>query len=254
MIMKKLENKTAIVTGAASGMGKAIAILFAKEGAKVALADLDQTEADLVAGEIRKQGGHAIGIFCDVSSEESVKNLIEVTLSEFGGLDILVNNAGIMDNFTPLDRLGDGLWEKVMAVNVNGPFYTSRLAINQMLPKGKGVIINISSIGGLNGARAGLAYTTSKHALIGMTKNIGFMYAKKGIRCNAIAPGGVNTNIMKNAQPDAEGAVLCSSGIGSNPRMGEPEEIAKTALFLASDDSSFITGAVITADGGWTAY
>lgn len=252
--MKKLENKTAIVTGAASGMGKAIATLFAKEGAKVVLADLIQSDTDLVVKEIRTQGGIAMGISCDVSNEESVRHLIETTVSEFGGLDILVNNAGIMDNFTPLDRVSDGLWEKVMAVNVNGPFYASRLAIRHMLPKGKGVIINIASIGGLFGARAGLAYTTSKHALIGMTKNIGFMYAKKGIRCNAIAPGGVNTNIMKDAQPDAEGAVLCSSGIGSNPRMGEPEEIAKTALFLASDDSSFITGEVITADGGWTAY
>lgn len=252
--MKKLENKTALVTGAASGMGKAIAILFAKEGARVALADLVQADAELVAEEIRKHGGKAMGITCDVSSEDSVKHLMEATLSEFGGLDILVNNAGIMDNFTPLDRVSDGLWEKVMAVNVNGPFYTSRLAIRHMLTKGKGVIINIASVGGLNGSRAGLAYTASKHALVGMTKNIGFMYAKKGIRCNAIAPGGVNTNIMKNAQPDAEGAVLCSSGIGSNPRMGEPEEIAKTALFLASEDSSFITGTVITADGGWTAY
>ncbi len=252
--MKKLENKTAIVTGAASGMGKAIATLFAKEGAKVALADLVQADAEAVAEEIRREGGIAIGIGCDVSKEDSVINMVETAISEFGSLDILVNNAGIMDNFVPLDRLGDGMWEKVMAVNVNGPFYASRLAIRHMLTKGKGVIINIASIGGLFGSRAGLAYTTSKHALVGMTKNIGFMYAKKGIRCNAIAPGGVNTNIMKNAQPDAEGAVLCSSGIGSNPRMGEPEEIAKTALFLASDDSSFITGTVITADGGWTAY
>lgn len=195
-----------------------------------------------------------MGIACDITEEASVKSLVDAALSEFGSLDILVNNAGIMDNFIPLDRLNDVLWEKVMAVNLNGPFYTSRLAIRHMLTKGKGVIINIASIGGLRGGRAGLAYTTSKHALIGMTKSIGFMYAKKGIRCNAIAPGGVNTNIMKYAQPDAEGAVLCSSGIGSNPRMGDPDEIAKTALFLASDDSSFITGTVITADGGWTAY
>lgn len=252
--MKKLENKTAIVTGAASGMGKAIAILFAKEGANVALADLVQADAELVAQEIRKHGGIALAISCDVSQEDSVIELIETVLTKFLGLDILVNNAGIMDNFTPLDLVGDGLWEKVMAVNVNGPFYASRLAVRHMLTKGKGVIINIASIGGLNGARAGLAYTASKHALVGMTKNIGFMYAKKGIRCNAIAPGGVNTNIMKNSRPNPEGALLCSSGIGSNPRMGEPEEIAKTALFLASDDSSFITGEVITADGGWTAY
>ncbi|MBM3168106.1 MAG: SDR family oxidoreductase [Bacteroidetes bacterium] len=159
-------------------------------------------------------------------------------------------------HFTNLqqDKVTDALWEKILSVNVHGPFYASRLAITAMLQQGKGVIINIASIGGIAGARAGLAYTTSKHALIGMSKNIGFMYAQKGIRCNAIAPRGVNTNIMKNAHPDAEGAALCSSGSGSMPRMGESEEIAKVALFLASEDSSFVNGETLVADGGWLAY
>jgi NAD(P)-dependent dehydrogenase (short-subunit alcohol dehydrogenase family) len=165
-----------------------------------------------------------------------------------------VNNAGIMDNFMPLDKVTDVLWEKIMAVNVNGPFYTCRLAIVQMLKQGKGSIINIASVGGVAGARAGLAYTTSKHALVGMSKNIGFMYAQKGIRCNAIAPGGVTTHIMDDAEPDQEGAALCSSGAGSMPRMGESNEIAKVALFLASDDASFVNGETLVADGGWLAY
>ncbi len=252
--MKKLENKVAIVTGAASGMGKAIALLFAQEGAKVIVTDLTAADAEEVADQIRHAGGHALGLKCDVSDEEQVKRMVHAAVHEFGILDILVNNAGIMDNFMPLEKVTDKLWEKVMAVNVNGPFYASRLAITQMLKQGKGVIINIASVGGISGARAGLAYTTSKHALIGMSKNIGFMYAKKGIRCNVIAPGGVNTNIMRDAQPDPEGAALCSSGAGSMSRMGEPEEIAKVALFLASDDSSFVNGEVIVADGGWLAY
>ena len=179
---------------------------------------------------------------------------MEATIHEYGTLDILVNNAGIMDDFMPLEKVTDALWEKILAINLNGPFYACRLAIAQMLIQGKGSIINISSIGGIAGSRAGLAYTTSKHALIGMSKNIGFMYAQKGIRCNVLAPGGVNTNIMIDAHPDEEGAALCSSGAASMPRMGEPEELAKAALFLASDDASFVNGETLVADGGWLAY
>lgn len=252
--MKKLENKTAIVTGAASGMGRAIARLFALNGAKVVAVDLNPDDVMGVAEMIRMEGGHAIGLKCDVSDEAQVKKMIHAAILEFHTIDILVNNAGIMDNFTPLDKVTDELWAKVMGVNINGPFYISREAIGQMLKQGKGVMIHISSVGGIQGARAGLAYTTSKHALIGMSKNIGFMYAKKGIRSNVIAPGGVNTNIMKDATPDEEGAALCSSGAGSMPRMGESDEIARVALFLATDDSSFVNGEVLTADGGWTAY
>jgi NAD(P)-dependent dehydrogenase (short-subunit alcohol dehydrogenase family) len=252
--MKKLENTCALVTGAASGIGKAIALLFAQEGAKVVVADQDAVAAEAVAHQIRHQGGHALGLACDVSDQQQVERLLEATLHEFGSLDVLVNNAGIMDNFMPLDKVTDVLWEKIMAVNVKGPFFTCRLAIVQMLKQGKGSIINIASVGGVAGARAGLAYTTSKHALVGMSKNIGFMYAQKGIRCNAIAPGGVTTHIMDDAEPDQEGAALCSSGAGSMPRMGEANEIAKVALFLASDDASFVNGETLVADGGWLAY
>ena len=252
--MNKLTNKCALITGAGSGIGNAIALLFALEGAKVVVADLNIEEAEREAEQIRLQGGHALGLKCDVSDQDQVKRLIDAAIHEFGSLDILVNNAGIMDDFTPLDKVTDALWEKIMAVNVNGPFYASRLALVPMLKQGKGVILNISSIGGIAGSRAGLAYTTSKHALIGMSKNIGFMYAKKGIRCNVLAPGGVNTNIMKDAHPDPEGAVLCSSGAGSMPRMGESEELAKVALFLVSEDASFVNGETLVADGGWLAY
>jgi NAD(P)-dependent dehydrogenase (short-subunit alcohol dehydrogenase family) len=252
--MKKLENSSALITGAASGIGKAIALLFAQEGAKVVVADLNGEAAEEVAKQIRHKGGHALGLACDVSDPHQVKRLVEATIDEYGTLDILVNNAGIMDDFMPLEKVTDALWEKILAINLNGPFYACRLAISQMLIQGKGSIINISSIGGIAGSRAGLAYTTSKHALIGMSKNIGFMYAQKGIRCNVLAPGGVNTNIMIDAHPDAEGAALCSSGAASMPRMGEPEELAKAALFLASDDASFVNGETLVADGGWLAY
>lgn len=252
--MGKLSNKTAIVTGAASGMGKATAILFANEGANVVVADLNQHEIDEVVNAIIKNGGKAIGAVCNVANENEIKNLIETTISKYTTLDVLVNNAGIMDDFFPAAEVSNELWNRVMGVNVNGPFYACRLTIPIMLKQGGGSIINISSIGGLHGARAGAAYTTSKHALIGLTKNIGFMYAQKGIRCNAIAPGGVNTNIGKNMKPNQFGYERCVSGGVNMPRMGEADEIAKTALYLASSDSSLVNGTVITADAGWTAY
>lgn len=252
--MKKLENKTAIVTGAASGMGKAIAILFANEGAKVIVADLKQNEVDDVVNAITAAGGKAHGVVCNVANESEIKNMIDTAVTKYNTVDVLVNNAGIMDDFVPVDLVSNDLWNRVMSVNVNGPFYACRLAVPIMLKQGSGAIINISSVGGLNGSRAGAVYSTSKHAVIGLTKNIGFMYAQKGIRCNAIAPGGVNTNIGKNMKPNEFGYSRCTSGAGSMPRMGEADEIAKTALFLACSDSSFVNGSVVTADGGWTAY
>lgn len=252
--MKKLENKTAIITGAASGMGKAMALLFAREGAKVIASDWHAEDLSKVVDEIKKDGGMAEGIVCNVASKVDVEKLISRTIDSFGSLDVLVNNAGVMDEFTPVDKVSDELWDRVISVNLSGPFYTCRLAVPIMLKQGSGNIINISSVGGLQGSRAGAAYTASKHGLVGLSKNIGFMYAQKGIRCNVIAPGGVNTNIVAGMKQDPFGYERCVSGGANNPRVGESEEIARTALFLASDDSSFINGAVITADGGWIAY
>ena len=193
-------------------------------------------------------------IKANVANEDEVSSMIKLTLDTFGAIDILINNAGVMDDFYLVDLVTNDLWHKVMGINLDGPFFASRLAVPIMLKQGGGVIINISSVGGLNGSRAGVAYTASKHALIGLTKNIGFMYAKNGIRCNAIAPGGVNTNIGKSMKPNAFGYERCTSGGSFMPRMGESIEIANTALFLASNDSSFINGSVLVADGGWTAY
>lgn len=252
--MKTLENKVSVITGAGSGMGLAMAKLFAKEGSKVIVSDLNEATINETVKAITSDGGVAFGIKCNVANENEVKLLIETTLKTYGGIDILVNNAGILDDFMPVENASTDLWNKVMNVNVNGPFYACHYAIPHMLKQGKGVIINIASVGGLHGARAGVAYTTSKHAVVGLTKNIGFMYAKKGIRCNTIAPGGVATNIGANMHPDKLGYESLMSGIGSNPRSGEPIEIAELALFLASDKASFVNGTVVTADGGWTAY
>lgn len=251
----RLAGKVAVVTGAASGMGEAIAKAFAQHGARVVVADLVAEGAQRVAGEIRTSGGTAVAVAANVADEQDVQRMIDTAVQEFGTLDILVNNAGIMDNMTPAHELTDELWERVMAVNATGPMRAIRKALPIFMEKGQGSIINISSIGGLNGSRAGAAYTASKHAVIGLTKNVAFQYAKNGIRCNAIAPGAVATNIAATiTSPSPFGAEKAGLGMALNPRIGEPHEIATAALYLASDEASFVNGAVLVVDGGWSAY
>jgi NAD(P)-dependent dehydrogenase (short-subunit alcohol dehydrogenase family) len=251
----KLSGKVAIVTGAASGMGKAIAELFAFEGAKVVLSDIHLENAKKAVQVIEAKGGNAIAVAANVAVEEDVQRLIDSAVDAYGTVDILVNNAGIMDNFVPAGDLTDELWDKVFAVNTTGPMRTTRKVLPIFMEKQSGVIVNIASVGGIFGSIAGAAYTASKHAVVGLTRNVGFQYAKQGIRCNAIAPGGVNTNISATmTAPNPFGAERVSGGMANIPRIGEPEEIAKVALFLASDEASFVNGTVITADAGWTAY
>lgn len=253
--MGRLKDKVAVVTGAASGMGREIAKLYAKEGAKVIVSDIDFERTEEVVSAIRAVGGIAAPVKANIKLEEDVQNLINSAVNTYGTLDILVNNAGIMDNFVPAAELTDELWEMVIAINATGPMRTIRKSLPIFLEKGAGIIINIASIGGLTGSRAGAAYTASKHAVIGLTKNVGFQYATLGIRCNAIAPGSVTTNIGKTiTKPSEFGMKRVTAGLNLIPRSGEPGEIAKVALFLASDDASFINGAIITADAGWSVY
>lgn len=251
----KLQNQVAVVTGAASGMGKQIALLFAKEGAKVAVSDLNLEGANATVEEIKAQGGTAFAIKTNVAVEEDIQNLIDTTVQNYGTVDILVNNAGIMDGMEPAGEINDDKWERVFAINTTSVMRSTRKVLPIFLEKKKGVIVNVASAGGLYGARAGAAYTASKHAVVGFTKNTGYMYATEGIRCNAIAPGGVETNIGASMQGISEfGFGRQQLGMAINPRVGKAEEIAKVALFLASDESSFVNGTVITADAGWTAY
>ncbi len=253
--MKRLEGKVAVVTGAASGMGKAIATLFAQEGAKVVVSDMNEQGAQAVASAITAAGGSAMAIKTNVAIEEDIQRLIDSTVSAYQTVDILVNNAGIMDNFVPAAELTDELWDKVFAVNSTGLMRATRKVLPIFMEKKSGVIVNIASAGGLLGSRAGAAYTASKHAVVGFTKNVGFQYADLGIRCNAIAPGAVNTNIGTTIfNPSEFGAQKAMMGMHLSPRTGEPVDIARVALFLASEDSDFVNGTVITADAGWTAY
>lgn len=253
----KLQNKTAIVTGAGAGLGKAICQLFAAEGCKVMAADVHPERLDALKQSLQALGYTITTCTVDVANQSSVKAMIDQAMSTYGQIDVLVNNAGVMDNFEPVGECPDSTWNRVMNINLNGVYYAMNAAVPHMLKAGKGSIINVASIGGLFGARAGAAYTTSKHAVIGLSKNTGYMYAKLGIRCNAIAPGAMETQIaesmdMSKITPLVNERIM--PGMALNPRTSNPTEVAQVALFLASDDSSFVNASVVTADGGWSAY
>ncbi len=249
-----LKDKVAIVTGAGAGIGKAIVLRFAREGAKVVAAGRSKKDLDALVSDLQEWGATAMAVEADVSSPVAVAAIFDKALARFGRIDVVVNNAGIMDDFTPVAEVTDDLWRRVLGTNLDGVFYGCRLAVDAMVRQGSGSIINVASIGGLQGGRAGAAYTASKHAVIGLTKNIAYMYAKTGIRCNAIAPGGVATTIGSKMEPHPFGYERMSAGIANAVRVGQPEEIAEIALFLARDESSLLNGAVLTADAGWTAY
>ncbi|MCQ6559397.1 glucose 1-dehydrogenase [Paenibacillus mendelii] len=252
----KLQSKAAVITGAASGMGKEMALLFAKEGAQVIVADINEAAVSAVVSEITSAGGQAKGVVTNVTKEEDVTRMIDAAVQEYGKLDILVNNAGIMDQMMSAEAVTDEMWSRVMEINVTGPMRAIRKVIPLMTKQGHGVIINTASVGGLFGSRAGIAYTASKHAVVGITKNVGFQYGKLGIRCNAIAPGAVATNIGAGiTAPDPFGIEQAMAGMSlQRGEAADPKQIATVALFLASDDSSFVNGTVVTADGGWSAY
>ncbi len=252
--MAKLENKIAVVTGAASGMGRAIAKLYAQEGAKVVVADYNFEGAEAVVKEITEANGQAISMSVNVADGDAVNKMIEDTVSEYGSLDILVNNAGVMDNFEPVGEIKDEDWDRIFDINTKGVMRAMRKAVNYWIDNDKsGVIVNTISTGGISGAHAGATYGASKHAVVGLTKNTAYMYAKKNIRVNGIAPGAVATNISSSiTNPSKLGTERLQAVQGIIPKVGEPEEIAEAALFLASEDSSFINGVVLPVDGGWT--
>ncbi len=253
----KLQNKTAIVTGAGAGLGKAITVLFAKAGCKVLAADIHPDRLEALKQSLKSEGFTIETCVVDVSKKSSVDAMIQQAITQFKTLDILINNAGVMDNFAPVAECDETTWNRVMNINLNGVYYAMQSAIPHMLANGKGSIVNVASIGGLFGARAGAAYTTSKHAVIGLTKNTGYMYAKLGIRCNAIAPGAMETQIAESMDMSKITALVnerIMPGMALNPRTSNPMEVANVALFLASDDASFVNASVVTADGGWSAY
>lgn len=247
----RFEGKCVVVTGASSGMGRKIALDFAKEGATVIAVARRLERLEEIAKEAESFAGKILPYQGDISLEEVNNGMIDYAVKKCGKLDVLLNNAGIMDEFTPIGELTNELFNKVMAVNLNGPIYAMRKAVQVMLEQEtKGNIVNIASIGGVCGARAGVAYTASKHAIVGATKNTAYMYAGK-IRCNVVCPGGVETEVM-NSQTNISqfGVGRIMAGLDTSIPAGKVEDISTAVLYIASDDAKFMTGAEIVIDGG----
>ncbi|MCD8187385.1 MAG: SDR family oxidoreductase [Ruminococcus sp.] len=247
----RFENKSVIVTGASSGMGRQIALDFAKEGATVIAVARRKERLEALAAEAESFAGKIIPYPGDVSQEETVNGMVDYAVKELGRLDVLVNNAGVMDEFTPVGELTNELWNKVMKVNLEGPVFAMRRAVQVMLNQEQGGnIVNVASIGGVCGARAGAAYTASKHALVGITKNTAYMYVGK-IRCNVICPGGVETEVMNGQDNISQlGVGRIMAGLDRAIPQGQSADISSAVLYAASDEARFMTGSVLVVDGG----
>ena len=247
----RLKNKIAVVTGGAHGIGEAIAEIFAEEGARVLIADLDEAAGEKVASGIFKLGGEAEFVRCDVSSAKQVARAVKRAAGKTGRIDILCNNAAyISKQWHKSGEAPDDEWEKCFRVSLMGTQYFTREVLPFMVKHASGSIINISSMLGLVGGRGAAAYTSIKHALIGFTRSVAYDYGSHNIRCNVVCPGPITTRI--SPKPGSE---LYQRQINRNflGRVGKPREVAGAVLFLASDESSYITGAVLPVDGGWTA-
>ena len=243
----KLEGKVAIVTGATSGMGRATAVLFAKEGAKVVVTGRNEERAQAVVDEIKGNGGEAIYVIVDASNVEDCKKIFDATIEAFGTVDILVNNAGML-SMSPLLEVSIEEWNKVFAVNVTSALYLTQLCAPVMKEKGKGVIVNVASVASYAAHHGFASYISSKHAMAGLSKSMAWELGPE-IRVNAIAPGAIHT-----AMVDSIGGPSVLQGMIDNcpcKRVGQPEDIAGAALFLASDDCTFLTGQIIKVDGGF---
>ena len=252
--MGSLENKVALVTGAASGIGRESALALAREGAAVCASDIDVAGAEATAQSIIDGGGRAIFLPCDVTQRDDVRAMVAATIAEFGGLDAAVNNAGIAGSFDRrLHEIDDDVFERVIAVNLRGVWLCMKAELEQMLSRGGGAIVNVASVAGLIGAPKAAAYTASKHAVVGITKAAAVEYAKRGIRINAICPAYTDTAMVQDAvtaNPIMGQIMERAIPMG---RLGQPGEIADAVVWLCSDASSFVTGHALVLDGGLVA-
>jgi NAD(P)-dependent dehydrogenase (short-subunit alcohol dehydrogenase family) len=250
---KEFEGKTAIVTGAGAGIGRATALQLAELGANVVVADLHAATALDTVAHITSAGGAAIAVVGDLSDQEVVDHLVAQTIETYGAIDVLINNAGIMDDMSGPHEVSDAIWERVIRVNLTAPFLLTRAVVPHMLEKGQGAIVNTTSEAGLRGSAAGTAYTVSKHGVIGLTKSAAVVYRDKGIRVNAVAPGGVATSLEVNMNNDAMGLATIGGYAANVGRIAQPEELAAAIVFLASDAASNISGAILPVDSSWSA-
>jgi len=248
----KLEGKVALITGAGSGMGRAMAREFSANGAIVVATDVVASRAEETAAAVEQAGGRALGLAIDVADRSSVDATVATALEELGRVDVLCSNAGVLDDYAAVLETDEAAWDRVLGINLKGMYLTARALLPQMVERGSGAIVNTASISGLVAGGGGAAYTASKHGVIGFTRQLAFDYGPKGVRANAICPGAVETGMTKELFEAGEAEVMESVNSVPAGRYAQPEEIAKLALFLASDDSSFVHGAAYVIDGGWT--
>ena len=249
--MKLLENKVAIVTGAGSGIGRAISLLYATEGAKIVVSDIDEKGGNETVTEIKTKGGEAIFAKADTSKPDDNKNVVEQAVKQFGALHIAVNNAGIGGPLSPTGEYPIDGWDKVISINLSGVFYGLRYQIPAMLSSGGGSIVNVASILGKVGTKNSSAYVAAKHGVIGLTEAAALEYADKKIRINAIGPGYIMTPLIEKSLDEA--AIKALVSLHPIGRLGASEEVAELALWLNSDKASFVTGSYYNVDGGYLA-
>ena len=252
----KLKDKVIVLTGASSGIGRSAAIKFAQDGGKVIALARRQDKLVELEEETKDLPGLVDGVALDVTDDVKVDEMIKYVLDKYGKIDVLVNNAGVLDDYKSVINVTDEIWDRCIDVNVTGPMKLIRKILPIMLEQDtKGNVLNTASVGGLYGGRGGVAYVASKHAVVGMTKNIAITYADQGIRCNAIAPGSIKTEIgTKVGDPDMSVLQKLMKGVDVLPALAEPEEIANVMAFIISDEASFMNGSIVVADGGWTSF
>jgi NAD(P)-dependent dehydrogenase (short-subunit alcohol dehydrogenase family) len=260
-----LTDKVAVVTGAGSGLGRGIALALAAQGAKVAAVDIEEATARETAALIGKTSGRAIGIQADTSRAEDVDRSVTVAVKELGPLDVMVNNAGILDGYFNVDEMSEAVWRRVIDIDLTGVFLGCKRAIAEMLPRGRGRVVNMASVAGLNGTGGGAAYVAAKHGVVGLTRQMAVTYSARGITVNCVCPGPILTNLRRHSQqilgpdvPDMSGRGVAVNdeqirGLVPVGRRGTVEDIASAVCYLASDEAGYITGHAMVVDGGWRA-
>lgn len=239
-----LNGKVVVVTGAASGIGRAMARRFAADGAQVVAVDMDARRLGEVATELGCEA-----VIADVGDREAVTALLDRPR-----VDVLCNNAGVLDGLTPVHDISDELWDRLLRINLTGPFLACRAVLPKMVAQGGGVILNTCSAAALSGGRAGGAYTASKHGLLGLTRSIAWYYADQGVRCNAIAPGAIQTRLHLRDTMHEGGFAKYQAYFSTMPRHGKAAEVADVAYALVSDAGAYVNGEVVRVDGGWGAF